>query len=372
MKILMLVDQIGAEAGGAERMASALAGEIAERGEPITLCVTRGVSAAEAEPLERQGVRVLGLERGSRFDLGAFGPLRRLLREQDFDVLHAHKFGSNVWGVLFGRLARVPLVIAHEHTWSYEGEPLRKLADWLIGRFATRFLAVSSLDRKRMIERERVPADKIVVIPNPHIPRPEAPAGDLRAELGLEPGTPLVGTVAVLRAQKALEVLIEAFAQLGEPHSDARLVIAGDGGCRTQLEVAAREQGVEQRAHFLGTRQDVPALLAAFDVAAMSSDFEGSPLFALECLASGTPLVATRVGGLPDIVEDGVSGLLVPPRDPAAMAQAIGSLLSDPGLADRIGEGAVVRAGEFSLRRTTDRVLALYGELLDQAGEAHG
>lgn len=372
MKILMLVDQIGAEAGGAERMASALAGEIAERGEQITLCVTRGVSVEEAAPLERLGVRVVGLERRSRFDFGAFRPLRRLLREEGFDVLHAHKFGSNVWGVLFGRLARVPVVIAHEHTWSYEGEPLRKLADWLIGRFATRFLAVSSLDRKRMIEREHIPADKIVVIPNPHIPRPQAPSGDLRAELALEPGTPLVGTVAVLRAQKALEVLVEAFALLAGRHPAARLVIAGDGECRERLQAAARDSGAGERVHFLGTRQDVPALLDAFDVAAMSSDFEGSPLFALECLASGTPLVTTKVGGLPDIVEDGVSGLLVPPRDPAALAEAIGSLLSGPAAATRIGEGARQRAAEFSLRRTTDRVLSLYRELLDRSVETAG
>jgi glycosyltransferase involved in cell wall biosynthesis len=366
MRILMMIDGVGEGSGGGERMASGLAQALAELGEEVTLCVTRGVTEADAAPLERSGVRVLGLKRGSRAHLGAFKPLLDLLRDEEFDVLHAHKFGSNIWGVLFGRLRRVRVIVAQEQTWSYQGNPARKALDWLIGRFSTRFVAVSSLDRQRMIEKERIPAEKIVMIPNAYVPRPDIEIGDLRAELDLGPEVPIVGTAAVLRPQKALEVLVEAFSVVAAGDPGARLVIGGDGERRQPLEAQARELGIADRTHFLGMREDVPTLLAGFDVAVMSSDYEGTPLFAVECMASGTALVATRVGGLPDLVEDGVSALLVPPRDVPALAGAIGSLLGDPELRERIGAAGRERSERFSMPHTAERFMDLYRELLTE------
>ena len=363
----MMIDGIGEGSGGGERMAAGLARAVAQKGEEVTLCVTRGVSEEDAASMRGAGVRVLGLDRRSALHLGAWRPLLRMLREERFDVLHAHKFGSNVWGVLFGRLRRVPVVIAHEQTWSYRGNPPRKALDWLMGRFSSAFVAVSSLDRERMIAKEHIPADKIAMIPNAYVPRPVEPR-DLRAELGLDADVPVVGTAAVLRPQKALEVLVDAFATVADRHPGAHLVIGGDGERRGALEEQAARLGLGSRTHFLGMREDVPNLLQAFDVAAMSSDFEGTPLFAAECMASGTPLVATRVGGLPDLVEDGVSGILVPPRDPSALAGAIDGLLADPALRARIGEAARERSELFSLPHTADRFISLYRSLLAEAG----
>ncbi len=370
MKIMMLIDGVGPGSGGGERMARGLAEEIAGRGEDVVLCVTRGVSDQDRAALERTGMRVLGLDRGSRFQLGAFRPLLSLLKEEDFEVLHAHKFGSNVWGVLFGRLRRVPVVIAHEQTWSYEGNPLRKGLDWLMGRFSAAFIAVSSLDRKRMIELEHIPAEKVVMIPNAYVPRPGQQVGDLRAELGVAPEVPLVGTAAVFRPQKALEVMLEAFALVAADHPDARFVMAGDGeheGQRGELEELAGRLGIAESTHFIGMREDVETVIEGLDITAMSSDYEGTPLFAVECMAAGKPLVATRVGGLPDLVEDGVSGLLVPPRDPAALAAGISSLLADDALRRRIGEGARERSGQFTMAHIGDRFMALYERLLAEA-----
>ena len=371
MRILMLVDTVTRHPGGGERLAAGLATELVKRGDEVVLCVTRADPPTYRPPLEQAGIHVIELGRRSVLQVWAFRPLWKLIRRRDFDVLHSHKFGSNVWGVLFGRLGRVPAVVAQEQTWSYEGKPVRKLLDGLIGRLSDRFVAVSSADRARMISKERVPPEKITVIPNAYVPRPDSGTGDLRAELNLDPGIPIIGAVAVLRPQKALDVLLEAFARLGPAHPEARLVIAGDGECRGELEDLAAELRIAGRTHFLGMREDIEHLLAGFDVAAMSSDFEGTPLFALECMAHGVPLVATNVGGLPDLVQDRRSAFLVPPRDPEALASALDTLLSSPDLRERIAEAARLRAGEFTIERTADRFSSLYDSLLS-GNRKHG
>ena len=159
MRILMLIDQIGDGVGGGERMAIGLASALAGRGEDVTLCVTRGSKPADRQALEGTGLRVLDLERRSALDLAAFRPMLKLISEQRIEVLHAHKFGSNVWGMLFGLFARVPALVAQEQTWSYEGQPLRKLLDGVIGRVASSFVCACRRPTRARIQRwrERVP-----------------------------------------------------------------------------------------------------------------------------------------------------------------------------------------------------------------------
>ena len=185
-------------------------------------------------------------------------------------------------------------------------------------------------------------------MPTAYIPRPTTAGADLRAELGLPPHT-AVRIAVVMRPQKALEVLVEAHARAPALPA-AHLVIAGDGECRAAVAQRIEELGVAARVHLLGRRSDVDAIVAAFDVAAMSSDFEGTPLFALECLANRTPLVATAVGGLPDLLDHGTTGLLVAPRDPAALSQAILALLRDP---DRRAAMASAAARESTTSAST-------------------
>jgi glycosyltransferase involved in cell wall biosynthesis len=279
-------------------------------------------------------------------------------------------FGSNVWGTLLGRACRVPVVIAHEQTWSYQGEPLRRWLDGnVVGRFADRFVAVSSLDAARMVSIEGVRHEKVVMIPNAYVPRAGAPISDLRSELGLDASTPLVGTVSVLRPQKALTVLLEAYALVLEAVPESHLVIAGHGPCHDMLERRADELALRARVHFLGRRDDVDSILSALDVAAMSSDYEGTPLVAFECFANRTPLVATAVGGLPDIVEDGRTGLLVPPRRPDALADAVISLLRDPARRDRIALAAAEQLPEFTIESATERFVALYDQLIAESAD---
>jgi len=368
-RVLMLVDSLYDGTGGAERFAVGLAAALPPERYEVAVCATRTSEGSLPAGLEAAGVGQFALGRRGRFDVLPFGRLARHLRRARIDVLHCHKFGSNVWGTLIGRAAGVPVVIAHEHTWSYEGQPLRRFLDGrVVGRLAHRFVAVSEADRRRMVQVEHVPEERTLTIPTGYVPRTEAAGGDLRAELGVDDGTPLVGTVAQLRPQKALDVLIDAFARLPEELGSARLVIAGEGPSRADLEQAAARLGVAERVHLLGTRTDVGAILAALDVAAMSSDFEGLPLFAFECMTSGTPLVATNVGGLPEVIDDGETGLLVPARDPAALASALERLLRDPALRERLAAAARERARDYELPAIAARFGRLYDELLAERG----
>ena len=372
LRVLTLVDHLGASGGG-ERLAMEISKRLdRERFEAIH-CASRWdperagpATQAAAEELRAAGVRAVGLGRGSPLAVWSWRPLVRLLRRERVDVLHSHKFGSNVWGVLMGRLARVPVIVAHEHTWSYEGQPLRRFLDReLIARGSSAFVAVSSEDRRRMIEVERIDPGDVTFVPNGIDALPDGDGPRVRAELGIDPGAPAIGAVAVLRPQKALDVLVRAAAELLPEHPGLRVLIAGEGPERERLESLAAELGVAEAVTLLGLRSDVPDVLAALDVAVVSSSFEGTPLAVLEYMDAGLPVVSTRVGGVPDLIDDGEHGLLVEPGDPAALASAIGALLRDPERARRMGRaGRERRRSEFTIDNTVRTLERMYLDLL--------
>jgi glycosyltransferase involved in cell wall biosynthesis len=264
-------------------------------------------------------------------------------------------------------------VIAHEHNWSYRGGFVRRMIDRdVIARCATTFVAVSESNRRQMIEIEGIPSEKVIVLPTAYVPRRVPVATDLRSELGLPPDSRLIVVAARLRAEKALEVLIAAHAGIVRRFPDTHLVIAGDGPRRQALERQVGLLGLAASVHFLGTRRDVTPILEAADIGALPSDWEGMPLFVLECMATGTPVVATDVGGLPEIVEHDRTGLLVPPRDPGALAAAIGDLLADPERARRLATAAAARTEEFSIGAVTARFADLYEQLVARDAARRG
>lgn len=378
LRVLTLVDGIGTY-GGAESLARQIAMSLDPQRFESVYCVSRWEPRPEyqvgVDELREAGTGFIGLERGSKLDLGPWRQLIARMRREGFDVLHSHKTGSNIWGALLKPLASVPVFVAHEHTWSFEGQPLRRFLDReLIARRADAFVAVSEADRRRMHEIERIPLEKLRFIPN-GIPTPEPPrpGADVRAELGIGPEQPVIGTVATLRPQKALDVLVRAAVPLAADHPDLRVLIAGgqaggrEGAAdpeREALERLAGELGVAEQVVMLGHRADVPDVLAALDVAVLSSDFEGSPLSVMEYMEAGKPVVATSVGGVPDLVEEGVTGFLVEPQDAEALAAAVAKLIERPErMAEMGAAGRRRRRAEFSLEGTTRKIESLYEEL---------
>lgn len=379
LRVVALIDRLGTT-GGAEKLAMQLAMRLDPERFDRVLCATRWphshepieLSDGPRRALAEAGVRFLGLGRRSSLRVDRWRPLVTLLRRERTDILHAHKFGSNVWGVALGRATGVPVIVTHEHTWSFDGKPLRRLLDReLVARFGDAHIAVSRADRERMISVERIPPDAIVHLPN-GIPTPPPLSGhDVRAELGIAADAPLLGVVGVTRPQKALSVLVRAAAELAPRFPGLRVLIVGDGPEeeRERVRSLAHELGLGEVVGLLGLRFDVPDVLAALDVAVSSSDYEGSPLAVMEYMAAARPIVATRVGGVPDLIDDGAEGRLVPPRDPSALAAAIAELLGDRPRALAMGERARARRSRDSdIEVTVARLAELYERLARERG----
>jgi glycosyltransferase involved in cell wall biosynthesis len=377
LRVVTLIDQLGLT-GGAERVAT----EVVTRLDPArfdrTLCVSRWKPQEEADPLiaprvralRDAGVRIIGIRRSSRLGFWAWAPLLSVLRDERIDILHSHQFGSNFWASILGRIAGTPVVIAHEHNWSFEGQPLRRFLDrHVIAKRADAFLAVSRQTRRAMIELEGIEPDRVRFVPLGIATPPSAPNGDVRAELGISDGAPVIGTACTLRPEKALDVLVRAGAALVRDFPDLRLLIAGDGPDRDRVEALVDQLGLDETVTLLGGRPDIPDFLRALDVAVCSSDWEGSPLSVMEYMEAELAVVATRVGGIPDMIESGVEGMLVEPGDPEAIAGAVAGLLSDPAAAAEMGRrGRRRRRAEFDLDVTARAIGDLYEELYEAAG----
>jgi glycosyltransferase involved in cell wall biosynthesis len=372
LRHLTLVDRVGSF-GGAERVAIEVSKRLAPERFERSICATRWDQKLEARPtraraleeLSDHGVRFVGLQRRYALDLRSWRRFVMLMRRERIDILHAHKFGSNLWAALLGPLAGVPVVVAHEHTWSFEGGAMRRFIDRrVIARRCDVVVAVSREDRRRMISTEGLKPEDVVYIPNgiPPLPLPEEEVR--RTDLDIGEDDLVVGTVGVLREQKAFDVLVKAAALLGGEFPSLRVLIVGTGGQRRALEHLINELGLQSTVRLLGPRTDVPALLRTFDLAVCSSNFEGSPLTILEYMEAGLPVVSTRVGGVPDLVEDGVTGLLVDPGDPAALAGALAKLLGDRERRAEMGlKGRERRRSEFDIDVTVERIERLYEEL---------
>jgi glycosyltransferase involved in cell wall biosynthesis len=371
LKILQLTDRVGTH-GGAEYLTMQIAERLDRARFESMVCATR-FSAGEREQetvedaateLRAAGVRFLGLNRRTRAHVWAWLPLARLLRRERVDVIHAHKFGSNIWGVVFGRLCGVPVVVTHEHGWSFEGRTKMIIDRELIARGSNAFIAVSREDRRRMIELERIKPERAVFVPNGIKPLPPPSGRDVRAELGIGADAPVVTTVGFLRQPKAMDVLIEAAARIVPRFPELQVLIVGEGADRPLHEALIERLGLQGTVKLLGLRSDVADLLAASDVAVLSTNSEGSPLSVMEYMDAGLPVVATRVGGIPDLIDDGVEGLLVEPQDPDGLGEAIARVLDDPQEAERMGErGRERRRREFDIDVMVENLQNLYLEL---------
>ncbi len=232
-------------------------------------------------------------------------------------------------------------------------------------------LAVSEWDRRNIIEREGIAPERIVVLPNGIDPPPED-GRDVRPELGVPDGVALIGAVGRLFPEKGYEELIRAVALLRQRSRRVICVILGDGPDEQHLRelLAGLELGRDVR--LLGRREDVPDVIRALDVAVLPSRREGSPLAALEYMAGAAPIVATAVGGVPELLHDGEHALLVRPADPAALADGIERLLADRELAARLGRAARERQrSEYDLAVVIRRLERLYHQLYEADGSGH-
>jgi glycosyltransferase involved in cell wall biosynthesis len=353
---------------GAERVILALAAEQRRQGHDASvLCVDPPGASAFAAALRSAGVPAGHLAVPGGEGPAAARALLAAVRDAAPEVLHSHGYKTDVLLAAlrpFARRPPLPPLLATNHNWTGATPALRvyERLDALALRTFARVAAVSRASRAEMLARGLRP-ERVAVVPN-GIALPAAAPDRERARAALArlvPAAgraPVVGYLGRLSPEKGARELAEA---LGSPLlAEARAVLVGDGPLRGEVEAALAARGLAGRAHLLGWRDDAAALLPAFDVLVLPSWREGVPLAALEAFAAGVPLVASRVGGMPDVVRDGETGLLVPARDPAALAAALASLLGD---ADRRRAMAAAAARDVRERFSAAAMARAYLDL---------
>jgi glycosyltransferase involved in cell wall biosynthesis len=316
-------------------------------------------------------------------DLMALTKLTALTRRLRPHIVHTHTAKAGFLGRLAARAAGVPVVLHtyHGHVLSgyYSQAKTRalQLMERGLAHLSDQLIAVSDRVRDDLVQFGVAPAERFRVVPLGLDLAPlfdvSAQRGVLRRELGVSLDAPLVGIVGRLFPIKNHALFLDAAARLLAEQPDARFVIVGDGALRDELEARAEHPDLAGRVYFTGWRHDLATVYADLDVLAVSSRNEGTPVSAIEAMAAGCAVVATRVGGLPDLIADGRTGTLVPADDPAALSSAIGQTLRDP-----LGRRTICAAARadvehrFMATRLVDDMKALYLHLLAAKGVAWG
>ena len=365
----MVISHFPPTIGGTERQARALAAGLAGLGHRVTILTLAQPGVPVRETVEDVTVertltsRARGVLFAATYTLSVLHHLRRL--RAGHAILHAHHLYLEAMAAAWvGHRTGLP-AIAKMACGGSDGDFARLRRTGLIRllpllRRLQRVVAISTETEAELVAHG-FPADRIVRIPNGVDPMRFAPASDpaaIRSEIGI--GAETVLFLGRLDAQKGLDVLLCAWTQVIARRPTVTLLLAGEGPARTSLEAHTRELGLGKSVRFLGARPDPEALLQACQMFVLPSRSEGMSNALLEAMATGLPCVGSRIGGITDLIEHGVTGLLTPPSDAATLAEAISALFEDPALRKRLGMAA---RGLILERYTMDRVIRQYAEL---------
>ncbi len=341
------------------------------------LCID-GTVGATGQALREGGVEVRSRTRRPGFDVALVRALRALLREGCVDVLHCHQYTPWSYGALAATGTRVRVVFTeHGRFHPDRSSPKRRLVNRPLAALTDRLVAISAATRDALVRHEWLPRKRIEVIYNGvRTPEPIDPPEAIRARHDIPPDAPLLGTLARLDSIKNQRMMLDAVARLRADGRDARLLLAGDGPERAALERRACELGVTDAVVFAGFVTDIGGYLRALDVFLLTSFSEGTSMTLLEAMSLGLPCVVTAVGGNVELVEDGVSGRVVPSDDASALAATVAALLDAPGEAAALGHGALATFAErFSQERMCEAYARIYREVArpgDDADSAGG
>jgi sugar transferase (PEP-CTERM/EpsH1 system associated) len=352
----------GLEIGGLEMMVVNFLQRLdRSRFSPVVCCFdTLGDLTAQVAD---RGIPVHLVQRRPGVDLGYIFTLAAFIRRTRPQILHLHNPTAFFYGTLAGKLARVPCIVYTEHGRDFSSGWKTRLANRVLGKLVDRVVAVADYGKRYLAEEEGIAAAKITTIHNGIDAARFAQDYDvdaIRSELGLTPDQPVIGIVARLDPIKNHALLIRAMARLAKQRADAVLLIIGDGPLRQELHSLRDELELAGQIRFLGARSDVPELLSALDLFVLCSKSEGLSLTLAEASAAARPIVATDVGGNSEVVEDGVSGVVIPSDDIEALVAALLKIVSDPELGRKMGRAGRER---FERQFTLEGMVAAYQEL---------
>jgi glycosyltransferase involved in cell wall biosynthesis len=356
LRVAFIVPDLGV--GGAERHVTTLVGRLDRRlFDPSVVCL--GEEGGLFPSLAASGVPGTALHRTKRQAPQCLLELVRELRRTSPDVVVLRGYNAELLGRLAAVLAGVPRVVI----WVHNGEGLgfrslpRRLADALLDPVTDAYFGVAHAQVPYLVEELHLPRRKVRIIHNGVDPSPSGTASGqaARSSLGLREDDLVVGIVAALRPEKDHETFLRAAALVASADPRARFLVIGDGARRPALQQLADQLGISDRVVFAGVRDDVGRLLALLDVFVLSSSSDCFPMALLEAMAAGCPAVCTAVGGVPEMVQDGVTGFTVPPRDPTALADGVIRLLTSEEARRAFGAAARARvAADYPLDRSVE------------------
>jgi glycosyltransferase involved in cell wall biosynthesis len=364
IKILHLITSL--EVGGEQHVMLTSIRGLSKRNFRILVCSVMDKIPMSGQ-FEQIGAPVHSLGLRGKYDPRVYWRLWRLLRRERPDILHTHLIHANLLGRIIGRLAGVPAIVASEVT---VGRPRRlgtianRLTNRLVDRIETNALAV----QRWLHETYRTPLDKILVIPSGVETGTVATvteAAELKKSLGISRDDRVVVYVGRLEKEKGVEFGVRAFVEIADEFPEVRLVVAGEGRERESLDNIAYSSGYTDRIDLIGHTDEIPALMAIADVVLLPSLTEGLSQVILEAMVASRAVVATRVGGSAEVVEDGKTGFIVPARNASDLADALRRILGNVSLSQRMGQAGRRRVEtEYSQEKYLDRLSAMYAELI--------
>ena len=312
-------------------------------------------------------------------DFLALWELTRLMGQKKYDIVHTHNSKAGFIGRLAAKISRIPIIIHTIHGFAfheYERPPRRVLfilLERLAARLCDKLITISEPLKEWGLRLEIGRPEKYVTIYSGievEKFKVNVNIDGKKKELGIKPKEKVIGVVAKLWEGKGHETILEAAPQVIKEIPNVKFLFVGEGYLRETLETYVQELGLSDKVIFTGFRSDIPEITATFDIALLVSLFEGMGRVLLEAMVLGKPVVATKVGGIVDVVKDGKTGILIPPRDADALAKAIITLLKDEELAQRMGETGKRRIDErFSAETMVKKITEVYEKLIEKTNE---
>lgn len=366
ISVLHLVEDL--KIGGAERVIANIAEGLDKQNFKVSVwCVARGGEIADELKEKGVDVRILGI-------LNYYNPfnilkLARLLRKAQPDIVHTNGYFASVIGRLAAKRAGLSVLINHVHStyWNYRKRHIA--IEKYLSHFTQKIICCSKAVEDFVTHYEGITPAKITVIYNgveKNQFSTRENTSSAKAHLGIDSGEPVVGTVSSLTPHKGHEYLLQAAALISNRFPLVKFLIVGEGSLRENLERQAKSLNLTSSLIFTGTRKNIPELLSAMDIFVLPScTREGLGISIIEAMAAEKPVVATDIGGIPEVVKNGESGLLVPPRNPEALAKAMLELLHNPRKAKAMGKkGRKIFKEKFTSNRMLSEIEALYVSLI--------
>jgi len=367
IRVLQLIDSIGI--GGAERLVQQITNCLDPQRFDVTVAYL-WEATPHLSPFQVPPDRLVHLNFSGYLNLSFYKRFWCFLRRNRFHIVHTHIFPSNTIGRVGALLANTPVIIATEHniyTWK---KKKHWIVDRIVGRYTTQIIAVSQQALDYAMQNTGLSRERFLLMPNAiYVPDgwPLCHQERLkrRLQLGWNPCEKVIGTVGALSRQKAPGLLLEAFKLVSKDIPTARLVYVGDGPLRSQIQELVSRENLHSKVSFLGYRPDAPNIAGLFDVFVMTSRWEGTPMALLEAMARACPVIVTKVGEVPNVIDHGYNGILVDPGHPEQTATGLRGLLTNPESAQQMGLRARERIKtDYSIHTYVEKLAELYEDLL--------